>query len=347
MTDQSSTIDGTCVEPRREREEAEVRDERRDGDHARDAHPRTLDSPPSSSRPCTPAVAVLGLGGIGGMLVARTGALGVGTEANGRGDRRVRADAPHDGETIVTRPEVVTRLDRPVSLLVVAVKAYALEAALDRIEPASLEGAVVLPLLNGLEHVDAIRAAAGLAPSSRPGASAASRPSRRSRASSSSDSAGAAITAASDDARALGTLEARARAARRARHRDRGRRTTSAAVLWDKAARLAVLTAASIAAARPIGALRDDPAWRPRLEAALDEACAVAAARRRRAGRRRPVGDRRGLPASLVPSAARDAAVGRPTELDAIAGSVVRAARRLGVWTPMLDGLLADAARHS
>jgi ketopantoate reductase len=54
-----------------------------------------------------------------------------------------------------------------------------------------------------------------------------------------------------------------------------------------------------------------------------------------------------GLPASLVPSAARDASVGRPTELDAITGSVVRAARRNDVWTPMLDGLLADAARHS
>ena len=56
------------------------------------------------------------------------------------------------------------------------------------------------------------------------------------------------------------------------------------------------------------------------------------------------MGDHRGLPPEPHPSAARDASVGRPTELDAITGSVVRAGRRLGVSTPVLDGLLADAA---
>ena len=40
----------------------------------------------------------------------------------------------------------------------VAVKAYDLDDALDRIAPEALAGAVVLPLLNGLEHVEAIRA---------------------------------------------------------------------------------------------------------------------------------------------------------------------------------------------
>ena len=120
------------------------------------------------------------------------------------------------------------------------------------------------------------------------------------------------------------------------------------AVLWEKAARLAVLAAATVASGKPSGSFatirpggerlreprsgRHAPSRRP-TASALD------------AGR--AVGDHRGLPASLVPSAARDASVGRPTELDAITGSVVRAARRLDVRTPMLDGLLADAARHS
>ena len=56
------------------------------------------------------------------------------------------------------------------------------------------------------------------------------------------------------------------------------------------------------------------------------------------------MGDHRGLarrPRS--PPTARDAVAGRPTELDAITGSVVRAGRRLGVPTPALDGLLAEA----
>ena len=40
-------------------------------------------------------------------------------------------------------------------------------------------------------------------------------------------------------------------------------------VLWEKAARLAVLGAGSIASGLPVGGLRTDPAWRPRVKAAL------------------------------------------------------------------------------
>src|SRR4029079_16209444 len=64
----------------------------------------------------------------------------------------------HDGMTTVAPPEATTRLDRPVGLLVVAVKAYDLDAALDRVEPQALDGALVLPLLNGPEHVDPLPA---------------------------------------------------------------------------------------------------------------------------------------------------------------------------------------------
>jgi 2-dehydropantoate 2-reductase len=288
-------------------------------------------------------VAVLGLGGIGGMLVARTGALGIGTEATVEAIGAGGLTLVHDGKTIVAHPEVVTRLDRPVSLLVVAVKAFSLDAALERVDPGSLEGAVVLPLLNGLEHVELLRervdavVAAGSI-----GAVEAFSPEpgfvvQRSSA--------AAITAASDELgrEALGRVLAPLDLPGIELVVTDGER----AVLWEKAARLAVLAAAAIASGKPVGELRDDPAWRRRLEAALVEACAVAAADGVELDAARQWSIVEGLPAGLVPSAARDASVGRPTELDAITGSVVRAARRLDTWTPMLDGLLADAARHS
>jgi 2-dehydropantoate 2-reductase len=51
-----------------------------------------------------------------------------------------------------------------------------------------------------------------------------------------------------------------------------------------------------------------------------------------------------GMPHDLTTSAARDAAAGRRTELDAIAGSVVRAGARLGVPTPVLAELLEEAS---
>jgi len=49
------------------------------------------------------------------------------------------------------------------------------------------------------------------------------------------------------------------------------------------------------------------------------------------------------MPPTLTTSAARDAAAGRRTELDAITGSVVRAGERLGVATPVLAALLEEA----
>jgi ketopantoate reductase len=105
-------------------------------------------------------------------------------------------------------------------------------------------------------------------------------------------------------------------------------------VLWEKAARLAVLSAASIAAGKPVGALREDPDWRPRLQAALGEACAVT---RRTRWSSTPARGRSLLPAGLVrrrrttpPSA------GRQTRRDHRLGGA--AARRL-------TGEAADARR--
>ena len=293
------------------------------------------------------SVAVLGLGGIGGMLAARTGALCVGTERAVEAIRASGVTLVHAGTTTVAHPRAVTHLDRPVSLLVVAVKAYALDEALDRVEAAALAGAVVLPLLNGLEHVELLRARLA-------GSGAAVAAGSIGRVEAFSPDPGVVVQRSEGPALVTAAMEDLARTALEAAltplavpgievvvaDDERG-------VLWEKAARLAVLSAASIAAGKPVGALRDDPDWRPRLQAALREACAVAEADAvvLDAGTQWSIVE--SLPGSLVPSAARDAAVGRPTELDAITGSVVRAARRLGVWTPMLDGLLADAGRHS
>ena len=87
-------------------------------------------------------LAVLGLGGIGGLLAARTGALCVGTERTVAAIVEQGLTFVEDGaSTSVTHPEATTRLERPVGLLVVAVKAYDLDAALDRVEPEALDGA--------------------------------------------------------------------------------------------------------------------------------------------------------------------------------------------------------------
>jgi 2-dehydropantoate 2-reductase len=296
----------------------------------------------------TQPVAVLGVGGIGGMLAARTGAICVGTERTVAAIQGSGLTLFHGGTTTVTHPEAVERLEAPVGLLVVAVKAYDLGAALDRIAPEAVAGAVVLPLLNGLEHVETIRerlrssdtvslgrpaVAAGSiarveAYSPEPGCVVQRTP-------------GATVTVASrdvDPSSLDATLEPlRVPGIEVVLVDDEG------SVLWEKAGRLAVLAAATVASGLAVGRLRTDTAWRLRLDEALGEACAVAAADGVRLDPAAQWAIIEAMPEDLTTSAARDAASGRPTELDAIAGSVIRAGTRLGVPTAVLGRLLEEA----
>jgi 2-dehydropantoate 2-reductase len=242
-----------------------------------------------------------------------------------------------EDETLRATPEAVERLEKPVDLLLVTVKAYALHDALARIGPDAVREGVVLPLLNGLEHMTAIharfpgRAAAGsigrleaycrnpttiVQASSRPIVTAASDVLRRDE-----------LAAALDLLAAAGIEVVRA--------------DGESAVLWGKAARLAPLAALTSATQRPLGELRDDPDLRARLSRAVAETCAVAAADGVSVAAEAQWAMIEAMPASLTTSTARDVAAGRPSELDAVVGSVVRAGRRVGVATPTLDVLLA------
>lgn len=291
----------------------------------------------------TEPIAVLGPGGIGGMLAARTGAICVGTERTVAAIGKGGLTLVHGDATTVTHPIAVERLEVAVSLLVVAVKAYDLAGALARVAPEAVAGAVVLPLLNGLEHLDELRehfrretaVAAGSigrveALSAEPGVVVQRTPAAAVVEVASHDVDAGALTEALEPLRVPG-IEVVVRNDERA-------------VLWNKAARLAVLAAATAASGRSVGELRDDPAWRERLLAALDESVAVALADGVALSAPAQWGMIAAMPPDLTTSTARDAAAGRRTELDAITGSVVRAGARLDVPTPTLTALLEEAA---
>ena len=290
-------------------------------------------------------VAVLGLGGIGGLVAARTGALGVGTPRTVEAIRRNGLRLVHAGTTTVVQLDAVERLDRPVGLLVVATKAHDLDEALRRVDPEALDGASVLPLLNGLEHVERIRASPVLLHASSATVLAGSIGAVEAYAPEPgfvvSRTSGARIAAASDvlDREKL----ARPLSPLRVPGLEVELGTSERGVLWEKACRLAVIAAAAIATGRPVGEILGDPAWRVRLRLALEEAVAVAAADGVELVASGQWAIIEALPQDLVPSAARDAAAGRRTELDAITGSVVRAGERLRVPTPTLAALLEEA----
>jgi 2-dehydropantoate 2-reductase len=289
----------------------------------------------------TKTVAVLGPGAVGGTFAVRflqadyrticvappatvqlMGLAGISFECNG-------------GEPLVVRPVCTERLVQPVSLLVIAVKAPQLEEALERVDPDTVGEGVVLPLLNGLEHMEPLRerfdgrvAAGSLSrfEAYRPG-----------RVQIVQKSQTALVTMASDDLPGP-ELERAADTVQRAGI-DVELETDEKRVLWRKAVRLAVLAPMTALTQKTVGELRTDLEWRPRMEQALDEACAIAAA------------DGVSLMASnqwtritemehgLTTSAARDVAARRPSEIDAITGAVVRAGERLGVPCPVLTML--------
>ena len=226
-------------------------------------------------------------------------------------------------------PRAVEELDEPVDLLLVTVKATGLEDALARIKSSP---AVVLPLLNGLEHVDTIRqrlhapvlaGSIGRLEAYRSGVTETVQ-----------TTAAPVITIFPEDGVA-GLL------------RDAGFEVrpgeSEQAVLWEKTVRLAPLAAATAITQRLLGELRADSAWRSTLEQAVAEASRVAAAAGVALNEAAQWEILDTMPASVTTSTARDAAAGRATELDAILGAVVRAAMRFGVGVPTLDRLLAEA----
>jgi 2-dehydropantoate 2-reductase len=282
-------------------------------------------------------VAILGPGAVGGILTVGFLRSGVHLVCIARPDTAelIRSEglSLRQGRSVETvHPEVTTELREPVELLLVTVKAPALEDALERV---TAPAAAVIPLLNGIEHMETIRdrlpESAVVAGSvgrieaylERPGIVIQPTP-------------GVVLTVASEADDAIVELLQRIGADVRVNGSD-------AAVLWDKLARQAPVAAATAITQRPIGELRSDPEWRERLKQAIAETCSVAA------------GDGVSLspdaeweiidamPPLLTSSTARDIAAGRPSELDAITGAAVRAARRLDVSTPVLNGLLAEA----
>jgi 2-dehydropantoate 2-reductase len=286
-------------------------------------------------------VAVLGPGAVGGVLAVGLMRAGVRVICIARPETAAVITSEgltlrHGREVETARPEATTELREPVELLLVTVKAPSLDDALDRVQ-APVE--TVVPLLNGIEHMVTLRdrmpgskVAGGSigwieAWLDRPGTVVQNTPGVVM-----SVAAGAG-EASIDTLRRSGT--------------DVRVKESDAAVLWHKLARQAPVAAATTATQRSIGELRTDPEWRARLERAITETCATAAADGVSLDPAAQWEIIESMPPKLTSSTARDVAAGLPSELDAITGAAVRAGQRLGVDTPVLTQMFAEACRAS
>ncbi len=286
-------------------------------------------------------IAVLGPGGVGGALAVRVALAGHRVVCVARGEtaaaiRRDGLTLELAGDELHARPIVVEQLDEPVGLLLVTVKATGLDDALRRVDAGTVAAGVVVPLLNGVEHVAVIRAALG--PRVAAGSIARIEAFRVSATRVVQPGLTPLVAAASVDLDATGLERALAPLADAGVELRLG--GSEAEVIWEKAARLAVLAPVTALTQRPVGDLRADTEWRPAMEAAIAEACEIATAAGAPMCPEAHWAIIDAMPDTLSTSAARDVAAGKPSEIDAITGGVVRAGRRLDVPCPTLAELL-------
>jgi 2-dehydropantoate 2-reductase len=112
-------------------------------------------------------------------------------------------------------------------------------------------------------------------------------------------------------------------------------------LLWEKLAFLAPLALTTTALGGSVGAVQADEDWNLRLVRCHEEAVAVALAEGARLDaemlRRQFLGFSGG---EMRTSMQKDFDAGRPLELDAIGGTIVRGGRRHGIPTPATDELV-------
>jgi 2-dehydropantoate 2-reductase len=85
-----------------------------------------------------------------------------------------------------------------------------------------------------------------------------------------------------------------------------------------------------------------DVAWRARLESAVGEACAVAAADGAVVDREEILAKLEALPATMRSSMQKDVSAGLMPELDAIGGPIIRIGRNYGFDVPATRKLVAE-----
>jgi 2-dehydropantoate 2-reductase len=298
-------------------------------------------------------IAVLGPGGVGGLVagvLARAGA-----------DVTLVAHEP-TAETIEqrgltvrsvmfgdfnARPRAYARLREPVDVLIVATKAAGLDAALQRIE---VEPGLVLPLLNGLDHLavlrrrfapDTVLASTIRVESDRPEPGVIVHTSRFLLVdmATHSESALPGMQALAD---LLSAAEIPARVILPVSPR------SEAQVMWSKLVRLNALACTTSAYDKLLGEIRSTPELRADLVATIEEACAVGRAEGAAdVDPQKALGELELAHDTLGSSMARDIAAGRSPELDAIPGAILRAAGHRGLTCPTIERLVVMIAARA
>jgi 2-dehydropantoate 2-reductase len=287
--------------------------------------------------------AILGAGGVGGLIAACLAQLGhsvtlvVRPESLAQYPEQLQLESAFGNFSVpVARAAEVP----PVDVLWITVKATQLDAALASFKKPEAVKAIV-PLLNGIDHLALLRSKYGAerviaatiavetervapghivhrSPFARLNVSSKGQPSLR------------------------GTVDQLQKMGFECRFID-----AEPTLMWGKLVFLAPFALTTTAADKPVGEILSDPEWRSQGLACVREACAVGLAEGAKVDAEKVLGGVVGMPPGMRSSMQKDVKNGRAPELDAIAGPILRGGQRHGIDVPVTRKLVAAVERRA
>ena len=286
--------------------------------------------------------AILGAGGVGGLIgacLAHAGAsvtLVVRPEALESYPKQLRLESPFGNFTVDV---AVAAEVPPVDVLWLTVKATQFEAALTAIKNPGVRA--IVPLLNGIDHVAVLRARCGsdrVVP-----ATIAVETERVSTGHIVHRSPFARLNVSSTGQALLtDTLDQLQQIGFECRFVD-----DEPTLMWGKLVFLAPFALTTTASDKTTGEILADPHWGPLGLACLREACAVAVAEGAKVDADAVIAGVMKMPGNMRSSMQKDVERHNPPELDAIAGPILRGARRHGIEVPATKKLVAAVERRA
>jgi 2-dehydropantoate 2-reductase len=276
--------------------------------------------------------AVLGAGGVGGLVGGALAKAGHDVTLLVRPGRR-----EHYAERLSVQSELLGNFEAPVrvadwldeqfDIVWIAVKATVLQSALSSIPLDVLGDGVLVPLLNGVDHVRRLRDRYGaerVLPGTIRVEAEQAGPGRVRHLSAFADVQVAPNPVTRERAR---TLCEELRGA----GMDCEVQDDETTMLWSKLCFLAPFALATTASEGSLGVVRAEPGRWASLELCVDEACAVGSAEGAEVAPEPILTALEGLPEGFRSSMQKDVAAGRVPELDAIAGPILRGGGQHGI----------------
>jgi 2-dehydropantoate 2-reductase len=281
--------------------------------------------------------AILGAGGVGGLIgacLAHAGAsvtLVVRRETLEHYPKQLRLESCYGNFKVDV---AVAAEVPPVDVVWITVKATQLEPALTALKnPDAVRG--IVPLLNGIDHIPLMRAKYGaerVIP-----ATIAVETERLGPGHIIHRSPFARLNVLSAGRELLGsTLDQLQQIGFTCRFID-----DEPTLMWGKLIFLAPFALATTAADKTVGEILSDPQWRGLGEACVREACAVAVAEGATVDPAAVISGVTAMPGNMRSSMQKDVERHNPPELEAIAGPILRGARRHGIEVPATKELVS------